>query len=94
MPLMNFRKAPSEVIDFAFDFRNYEALTLDPLTSGTVTEVVTTALTIGSVTVSGKKLIARISAGLDGNSYKLKVLGTTTGGQVFEENVGIDVIEP
>lgn len=89
----NYSKTPSEVIDVAFDFRNTEALEDDPIASATVTES-TGGVTIGTPTVDGTKVNCRISGGTDEAQYRLKVLATTTGGQIFQGDVLLDVDEP
>lgn len=91
---INSEKTPTEVFDYQFDFRRTEFLSDDPLASGTVTEVGSSDLTIGSVTVSGTRIQARISGGVDAEQYVVRVVGTTEGGQVVQGDVLLDVDEP
>ena len=91
-----YTKTPSEVLDFQFDFSSWTMLADDPLLSATAVEVDTAVLTIGSPTIDalGTSVLCRISGGVDGSCYTVKVLGTTTGGQVIQGNLLLTVDEP
>lgn len=91
-----YTKTPSEVLDYQFDFSRWSMLDDDPLASATVAEDGTSGLTFGSPTIDslGTSVLCRISGGDDDTCHTIKVLGTTTGGQVIQGNLLLTVAEP
>lgn len=91
-----YTKTPSEVLDFEFDFSSWSMLADDPLASATVAEDDTTGLTFGSPSIdsAGASVLCRISGGDSPSCHNVRVLGTTTGGQVIQGNLKLTVREP
>ncbi len=64
MDALQFSQSAQEVLDHRFSFCRTRNLSSDPIASATVTEEETSDLTIGSPTVSGTTVTARISGDL------------------------------
>lgn len=91
-----YTKTPSEAIRFTFDYSQWDAIDDDPIASAVVSEVGTSDLTIGSPTVpaTGKTVEVLISGGTDGECYTVRCLATTTGSQILQANLDLQVAEP
>ena len=98
MIAIQLEKAPDEDLPFSFSFENQAVLESDTLASGTINGAsisqTSGTLTIGATSVSGDAVLARISGGTDGTTYRMKVIGITTGGYDMVGYVDLYVTVP
>lgn len=84
-------KTPAEGETYSFDFTN--RLNGSSVSSATVTEKITSALTIGTPTVTSPLVSVRISGGLANNDYVVVCKGTLGDGDTPEIYLEVRVRE-
>jgi hypothetical protein len=84
-------KDPNAVLDYTFDW----TLWLDDITDSISTHTIVpeTGIVCDSSTISGKTVIAWISGGTDGTTYRVACRIVTTGGRTEDRSIFIKVKE-
>lgn len=86
-------KQPREIIDFDISYAQFLAGRTDTLDS-VVTEVTPSgALSVAFTNISGTSVKTVIQSGVDGQTYKVTVITTTTAGLILEDEVTVMVQE-
>ena len=91
MKLGSFIKTPNETKQYAIDYSNWLE-TGEVIASASYT-ISPTGMTVASSTVDGTGTILSfyVSGGTDGTYYVVKVLATTTIGQIKEDTIHFNV---
>ena len=96
---MNYlNKQPSEIFPFSFDFVDCLDVA-ETIISKTVTAIElvhnadVTSTVIDSSSINGTKIVIKVQAGIDRVDYKITIKVTTSGGNIFEEDVIMNVVE-
>ena len=100
MILGTFTKQPNEVLDYDIDFSDFLP-TVDSVASVAKTietnpdplAVTTLVLGANSISASGKVVKQWVSAGTDGQTYKIQLTITSVGGRVKEAEFRVKVKE-
>jgi hypothetical protein len=89
--LAKFEKQPSEIQDYDIDFSEY----LNALSDSAVSAVVTgeIGITVVAHSLIGNVVKVWLSGGDDGETYKITVLLTTSGGRKREADIKVKVKE-
>ena len=91
--LAKFEKQPGDVQDFDIDFSEYLAGLSDTGVSKAVTADAGLTILAHTLIDSGKVVKVFTSGGTDGETYKISVALTTTGGRVKQAEIKIKVKE-
>jgi len=89
--LAKFEKQPSEIQDYDIDFSEYLDALTDTASSATVTGEI--GITVNAFALSGKVVKVWLSGGDNGETYKITVRLTTSGGRVREADIKVKVKE-
>lgn len=92
MALASYTKQPGETLDYDIDFQEqWLSVINDTISSFTVTS--DAGITVVSSFLLGGIVKVFVSGGLDGQTYKVTVRVTTTGGRIREADIKIKVKE-
>lgn len=91
MGIAKFTKQPVEVQDYDLDFTDY--LDYHGDTAASHTAVADAGITLTDSDLLGKLVKVWVSGGTDGQSYKITVTLTTTGGRVKQGEIIVKVKE-
>lgn len=89
--LGKFQKQPSEVKSYKFDFTDFLADKGDTIAGCTVTAE--PGLSVDSVGIAGGIVLAMVSSGTNGTTYKITCRATTAGGLIEEAEIQVKVKE-
>jgi len=84
-------KDPDAVLDYTFDWTAWLAGIADTLASQQM--VVDTGITLNSSSIDGSKVIAWLSGGTAGTTYRVTCRVVTAGGRTDDRSIYIKIVE-
>jgi len=90
----NLEKAPAENLPYSWDFTRRSILDTETITGTPTISGSPAGLTIGTIVVSGKKVVANISGGASGTTYVVTCTANTSNGHVMVSIINLTVNVP